>query len=47
MLPIKTKTIRPLEPQWLTTHIKIQIRKRKRLYKKAKLNNMETMLEQI
>jgi len=34
-------TIRPSEPLCLTSHIKRQIRKRKILYKKAKLNNSE------
>ena len=37
--PTKVIKVRPGEPQWLTTYIKRLIRKRNRLYKKAKKNN--------
>ena len=41
-IPNKTVTIRPSEPQWINSHIKREIRKRKRLFRKAKQNNTAT-----
>ena len=38
----KTVTIRPSEPQWINSHIKREIRKSKRLFRKAKQNNTAT-----
>ena len=38
-IPNKTIRVRPLEPPWITSSIKKQIRKRKRLYRRAKTTN--------
>ncbi|MEW8546337.1 MAG: endonuclease/exonuclease/phosphatase family protein [Candidatus Thiodiazotropha sp.] len=38
-IPNKTIRVRPLEPPWITSNIKKHIRKRKRLYRKAKITN--------
>ena len=39
-IPNRTTRIRPSEPQWITTAIKLLIRKRKRAYRKAKRTNL-------
>ncbi|XP_053373951.1 uncharacterized protein LOC128546712 [Mercenaria mercenaria] len=39
-IPNRTVNIKPLEPKWLTSSIKCQIRKRKRLYRRARLTNL-------
>ena len=38
-IPNKTVTVRPSEPQWINSQIKREIRKRKRLFRKAKRKN--------
>jgi hypothetical protein len=38
-IPNRKVTIRPSDPPWITAKIKCSIRKRKRLYKKAKIRN--------
>ena len=38
-IPNKSVTIRPLEPLWINSQIKREIRKRKRLFRKAKRTN--------
>lgn len=40
-IPNKIITVRPNEPEWITSNIKQQIRKRKRLFRYAKRNNNE------
>ena len=40
-IPNRQITFRPLEPHWITTEIKRNIRKRKRPYQKAKLTGLE------
>ena len=42
-IPNKTVTVRPSEPQWINSHIKREIRKRKRLFRKAKRKNTSTV----
>ena len=46
-IPNKTVTIRPLEPQWINSNIKRNIRQRKRLYKKAKRLNTNIIWDQF
>ena len=43
----KTITVKPNEPNWITTDIKRNIRKRKRAYKKAKRTNLPRHWESI
>ena len=40
-IPNKTVTVRPAEPNWITSDIKRRIRARKRAYKKAKLTGSQ------
>ena len=40
-IPNRQITIRPSDPPWLTTEIKLNIRKRKRAYRKAKSTGFE------
>ena len=40
-IPNKHVRIRPLDPPWLSSTLKRQIRKRKRAYKRAKLTNLD------
>ena len=40
-IPNKTVTVCPSEPQWINSHIKLEIRKRKRLFRKAKRKNTQ------
>ena len=41
-IPNKTITLRPTEPNWINSHIKREIRKRKRLFRNAKRRNTIT-----
>ena len=41
-IPNKTITLRPTEPNWINSHIKREIRKRKRLFRNAKRKNTIT-----
>ena len=41
-IPNKHVRIRPLDPPWLSSTLKRQIRKRKRAYKRAKVTNFES-----
>ena len=41
-IPNKLVRIRPLDPPWLSSTLKRQIRKRKRAYKRAKVTNLES-----
>ena len=44
-IPSRLVTIRPTDPTWLTSNLKAKIRKRKRLYRKARFsNNPDTWL---
>ena len=38
-IPNKCITVKPSDPPWITSHLKRQIRKRRRAYKKAKATN--------
>ena len=40
-IPNKNVLVRPHEPPWITNEIKLKIRKRKRLYRKARQSNNE------
>jgi hypothetical protein len=35
----KQTTVRPSDPPWITLHLKLQIRRRRRAYRKAKRTN--------
>jgi hypothetical protein len=38
-IPNKQKPVRPSDPPWITSHLKLQIRRRRRAYRKAKRTN--------
>ena len=46
-IPNKVVTIRPLEPQWINGYVKRQIKQRKRLFRKAKRTNNESIWQKF
>ena len=42
-IPNKVVTIQPLKPKWINGHVKRQIKQRKRLFRKTKRTNNESI----